>query len=273
MKKLPSLRNDLQNSDNEMLIASSAMRMKPYGFTLIELLVVIAIIAILASILLPALNSARERGKSASCINNLKQLGTAGNMYVDANDGYFNTITNLNLNGADVRWPWYFRETYMSSGSLNCPTSDRLKRDQDSGVFGPTSGYSYGVNYGGLCATFNSSNEIESFTSLKTTEVILPSQTIYGGDSQVPTEEYRGTGNYMLASYESTGVGQLLGVHSRKGNAVMVDGHTVTIPADDKAGYTYPHCYNYTGTFGNHNGISINTYFSGKGKTRNGKIQ
>ena len=72
---------------------------KSFGFTLIELLVVIAIIAILASLLLPALASAKEKGKQAYCMNSLKQLSLAMTMYEDDNDGYLHHLSVESNNG------------------------------------------------------------------------------------------------------------------------------------------------------------------------------
>jgi prepilin-type N-terminal cleavage/methylation domain-containing protein/prepilin-type processing-associated H-X9-DG protein len=80
------------------------------GFTLIELLVVIAIIAILMAILMPALHRAREQGKRAACLSNLKQMTLAWIMYADDNDGKMvNGNTNTGSANKDgtcwVYWP------------------------------------------------------------------------------------------------------------------------------------------------------------------------
>ena len=82
--------------------------MKRRTFTLIELLVVIAIIAILAAMLLPVLNKARDMGREAQCLSNNKNLGTSWLMYSQDNNAYFPDNTNQGHSGQTHRSKSHF---------------------------------------------------------------------------------------------------------------------------------------------------------------------
>ncbi|MBI3947841.1 MAG: prepilin-type N-terminal cleavage/methylation domain-containing protein [Armatimonadetes bacterium] len=93
------------------------------GFTLIELLVVIAIIAILAAILFPVFSRARERARAATCMNNMKQLGTAFTMYMQDYDAVI--IEQVGLPGVftnRIWWPYLAYPYVKSYDVFKCPS-------------------------------------------------------------------------------------------------------------------------------------------------------
>ena len=125
--------------------SASHGKVKQTCFTLIELLVVIAIIAILAAILLPALQSARERAKDSGCKNNQKQLGNFFSIYVGDFDSWF-------LCAYDQKNSKSFLKTFVELGyRANVPYNDHTKNARNNFVYCPANPKldesSYGTDY------------------------------------------------------------------------------------------------------------------------------
>ncbi len=127
------------------------------NFTLIELLVVIAIIAILAAMLLPALNQARLAAQGSKCMNNVKMLGSTVIMYTDTYDGFLPAAHTFYASGSLYGdfWQTVFTTTKLLNdpkptagspvGIFNCPSEARKKLGT-ADEFNSWKGSHYGLN-------------------------------------------------------------------------------------------------------------------------------
>ena len=228
-----------------------------YTFTLVELLIVIVIIVILASMLLPALNRAKEQAKTIKCASNLKQLGICTAMY---SDSYNSNIPPMwytaNWSQTDVESRWFFVIKSIEPGYKyygNVVIGDESSTMVCPAVSGrSTLKYAlntYGGNYGSLfrtASTLTSWNGPGKFSRIKNASSLMmamdgvvqaggfPTSLVYSIDNGLGNISWGFTrdanGNGILDSFSPTVDFNYASIHhAGKINALFVDGHVKTL--------------------------------------------